>query len=130
MLPDDVLSLDIELTHPFPGLDQFTGFDVRGIVLLNGSKEWPSHGLTVPEQLQTLKSNLKKTKHFDQIAYYQDNTDCVIHTAGVLDFFNAFFTKNMSASAYGKMTRQISDHLPLWIEIDLLETALDQFIRQ
>lgn len=93
-------------------------------------KALKSHGLTVPPEIQKLKSNLKKTNHFDQIAYYKENTDCVIHSAGVLDFFSAFFTKSMSASAYGKMTRQISDHLPLWIEIDLLETALDQFIKQ
>jgi WD40 repeat protein len=47
-LPDGVISLDVRLTHPFPGLDQFTGFDVRGIAMFNGSEHWPSMGLDVP----------------------------------------------------------------------------------
>ena len=51
LLPDDVLAFDIQLTHPFPGLEQLTGFDVRGIVLFNGSEEWPGHSLTVPDAM-------------------------------------------------------------------------------
>ncbi len=46
-LPDNILSMDIVLTHPFPGLDQFTGFDVRGIVIFNGSEIWPETGVAV-----------------------------------------------------------------------------------
>lgn len=51
LMPDDVLGFDIQMIHPFPGLDRLTGFDVRGIVLFNGSEEWPGHGLTVPESM-------------------------------------------------------------------------------
>ncbi|HDS29903.1 MAG TPA: hypothetical protein ENN67_02540, partial [Firmicutes bacterium] len=29
--------VDVNFTHPFPGLDQFTGFDVRGVCIGNGS---------------------------------------------------------------------------------------------
>jgi len=47
--PDDILGVDIKVSHPFPGLDQFTGFDVRGIVIFNGSHVWPSHGLIMPD---------------------------------------------------------------------------------
>jgi len=31
------VSCDISLTHPFPGLDMYTGFDVRGILIGSGS---------------------------------------------------------------------------------------------
>ncbi|HDS30299.1 MAG TPA: hypothetical protein ENN67_04560 [Firmicutes bacterium] len=30
---------DINFTHPFPGLDQFTGFDVRGLCIGNGTQQ-------------------------------------------------------------------------------------------
>ncbi|HEX9746736.1 MAG TPA: hypothetical protein VGB30_15060 [bacterium] len=45
IIPDDQILLDVVLTHPFPGLDQFTGFDVRLIVIFNGSEDWPNFGL-------------------------------------------------------------------------------------
>ena len=30
------LTVDVGLTHPFPGLDQFTGHDVRGVFIAPG----------------------------------------------------------------------------------------------
>ncbi len=33
---EGILNVDVGLTHPFPGLDQFTGFDVLGVVLGSG----------------------------------------------------------------------------------------------
>jgi len=36
-IPANYCSVDVLLTHPFPGLDEYTGFDVRGIVLMPGS---------------------------------------------------------------------------------------------
>ncbi|HEX9744975.1 MAG TPA: hypothetical protein VGB30_06065, partial [bacterium] len=32
----DTIDVDVNLTHPFPGLDQFSGFDVRGIFIVPG----------------------------------------------------------------------------------------------
>ncbi len=43
--PDGSRSVDIQLTHPWPGLDTFTGFDVRAIVMWNGSELWTESGL-------------------------------------------------------------------------------------
>jgi hypothetical protein len=36
-LADGILDVNIQLTHPFPDLDKFTGFDVRGILIGHGS---------------------------------------------------------------------------------------------
>jgi hypothetical protein len=47
--PDGIISMDIQLAHPFVGLNQFTGFDVRGIVMFNGSEHWPETGVNVPD---------------------------------------------------------------------------------
>jgi len=40
------LEVTIELRHPYPGMDTFTGFDVRGIAIFNGTALFPSSGLT------------------------------------------------------------------------------------
>ncbi len=47
ILPDDILSFDVMLTHPFPGLNNLVGFDVRGIVILNAGELWPANNLMV-----------------------------------------------------------------------------------
>jgi hypothetical protein len=43
------LLVDVQLRHPFLGLPQFTGFDVRGTVIFPGSMEWPGNGLVTSE---------------------------------------------------------------------------------
>jgi len=42
-LPDNNLQCDFELRHPFPGLDKFTGFDVRGVLVTNGDTNFPEN---------------------------------------------------------------------------------------
>jgi len=43
--PDGTRDMDVRLSHPWPGLDTFTGFDVRAIAMWNGSETWPASGL-------------------------------------------------------------------------------------
>ncbi|HEX9745589.1 MAG TPA: PQQ-binding-like beta-propeller repeat protein [bacterium] len=40
--PDHTFFIDVEFEHPFAGLDQFTGFDVRGVPIFNGSYNFPA----------------------------------------------------------------------------------------
>ncbi len=37
--------LDIGFSHPFPGLDRYTGFDVMGVFMGNGSAFYPGNGM-------------------------------------------------------------------------------------
>ncbi len=90
-------------------------------------KALEKHGLTIPAKIQTIKTNLKQDAHYDQIAYYQENTECVIGKAGVINYYDAFFSPNMPKTEYDAMTYQLSDHLPLWAEFEIMETNLDQF---
>jgi len=39
---------DIQISHPFPGLDNFTAFDVRGIVMFDGTFTFPDSGFSFP----------------------------------------------------------------------------------
>jgi len=38
---DGTIDLTVRITHPFPGLPQYTGFDVKGIIMFNGSHAVP-----------------------------------------------------------------------------------------
>jgi thiol-disulfide isomerase/thioredoxin len=44
--PDNTRNIDITIKHPFP-IQNFTGFDVRGIVMFDGSHPFPISGLNV-----------------------------------------------------------------------------------
>jgi len=47
---DNTLLCDIEIRHPFPTLN-LSGFDVRGIMMFNGSAEFPVAGVTTSNRL-------------------------------------------------------------------------------
>ncbi len=40
-----LLDVDVRLSHPFPGVDKFTGFDVRGVVIFPETALWPENDL-------------------------------------------------------------------------------------
>lgn len=49
--PDQInktLNVQIQLIHPFPGFPQYTGFDVRAVVITNGSLYFPALDARVP----------------------------------------------------------------------------------
>ncbi len=98
-------------------------------------KALTSKGLRLPKSLAALKigSNLNKTARYDQILHYPTHSRRFTNKGGVLDF-NAgsmarlFPGKKMTKKAF---TFQMSDHLPLWVEIDTFidDARLDQIIR-
>ncbi len=40
---DGTIDMTVRLTHPFPGHPELTGFDVKGIIMFNGSHEIPDN---------------------------------------------------------------------------------------
>ncbi|MGC4042964.1 MAG: endonuclease/exonuclease/phosphatase family protein [Armatimonas sp.] len=100
----------------------------------------------VPEKIKTIPSNALRTKHYDQIAFRSVQDEVKIkgkqkESAGTFDFYNYVFESG-NASDYkdvaknlGDITKfdtwrtwQMSDHLPLWIELetDFAETYLNK----
>jgi hypothetical protein len=64
---DGRLKIDVGLEHPFPGLDRFTGFDVYGVFMHDGSAILP----------------------YDNLAYPLDGTDAVLENPdGYTRWFN------------------------------------------
>jgi len=94
------------------------------------------HGLQIPKALaaDTFGSNLEKDKRYDQILHqpiYQDN---FTNAGGVLDFYvdqahiKELFPAGLTKE---KFTFQLSDHLPLWLQIntDIEGFKLDEIVQ-
>jgi endonuclease/exonuclease/phosphatase family metal-dependent hydrolase len=95
-----------------------------------------SHGLTIADSLRgTHGSNLAQNKRYDQILHYHRYTRTFTDKGGVLDFYQNDWRPLFPAESYPEMTQDIfthelSDHLPLWVQIDTWvdDEALDQFL--
>jgi len=42
---DSTIDLTVKITHPFKGFPQYTGFDVKGIIMFNGSLEFDTYAI-------------------------------------------------------------------------------------
>ncbi|MCC7176481.1 MAG: endonuclease/exonuclease/phosphatase family protein [Bryobacterales bacterium] len=81
------------------------------------------HGLQIPKALLGVEhgSNLEKDKRYDQILHHAAYPENFTNAGGVLDFFldesriAELFPDGMTKT---KFTYQMSDHLPLWIQIN------------
>lgn len=88
-------------------------------------------GLTMPKALLgTHGSNLEKDKRYDQIAILPAYTKAEMPRGGVLDFYGKDHAPLFPGVELSKekFTYELSDHLPLWMEVDTDndEERLDQ----
>lgn len=93
------------------------------------------HGLDAPRALLGVPggSNLKRNARYDQIFFYPQQTGSVFTgNGGVVDFFAGDHKPLFPKLTPAKFTYQLSDHLPLWLEVntDTAEEELDQLIRR
>ena len=94
-------------------------------------------GLLLPKALANLDigSNLEKNKRYDQILHYPSESNVFTNKGGVLDFYISereipkLYIKNPPVKL--KFTYEMSDHLPLWIQLNVDTSAekLDQIIK-
>jgi endonuclease/exonuclease/phosphatase family metal-dependent hydrolase len=90
-------------------------------------------GFVVPNELQTIPgSNVEKNRHYDQIAYHKKlNRMTPTGRAGVFDYYQHVYRKedeSLYADERAKKpgssfkdwrTYRMSDHLPMWIEMNI-----------
>ena len=102
-----------------------------------------SSGLRIPKQLKQLQagdtviggSNLGKDSRYDQILHRPTVPENFCNNGGVLDFFidDAHIEELFPGKNYtrNKFTYQLSDHLPVWIQIkvDIDEFRLEQLMK-
>ena len=93
------------------------------------------YGLSAPKSILSLKhgSNLRKNKRYDQILHHPTITGSVFSKyGGVVDFYKGDhkrFKPYRHLSKYG-FTYELSDHLPLWVQLnlDVEDKQLDQLM--
>jgi len=92
-----------------------------------------STGLTIPKALlkDEFGSNLARDKRYDQIMHFARYADDFTLAGGVVDFFASDHKPLFPDLTKEKFTYQMSDHLPLWVQIrtDIDGFILDQLIQ-
>jgi endonuclease/exonuclease/phosphatase family metal-dependent hydrolase len=93
-----------------------------------------STGLQAPAALleKDQGSDLVQGKVYDQILHLPQYTNCFTNKGGVLDFYCKDHKPLFPKLSKEEFTFQISDHLPLWIQVqvDTLDEKIDQIINQ
>ena len=92
------------------------------------------HGLEAPKALLGVPggSNLKRNARYDQILFYPQHTGSVFTgIGGVVDFYDGDHKPLFPGLTREKFTYQMSDHLPLWMQVktETTDEELDQIIR-
>ena len=84
------------------------------------------HGLQIPKALTGLSfgSNLAKDKRYDQILHHPIYPENFTNAGGIVDFLDTGVAPLFSGLSKEEFTFQMSDHLPLWIQI---RTDIDGF---
>lgn len=92
-----------------------------------------STGLQLPTALlrDEFGSNLERNKRYDQILHLPQYPETFANKGGVLDFYAGDHTPLFPTLTKDKFTYQMSDHLPLWIQVKANNEArhLDQIIQ-
>lgn len=93
-----------------------------------------STGLQIPRALlkDEFGSNLARNKRYDQILHFARYGDDFTLAGGVLDFYASDHKPLFPALTKTEFTYQLSDHLPLWVQIctDIDGAILDQIIQR
>ena len=96
------------------------------------TKKFNGKGLQAPEALMKTDhgSDLEKNKTYDQILHMPEFTNCFTDLGGVLDFYCGDHKPLFPNLDKQKFTFQVSDHLPLWIQlkVDTLDEKIDQIL--
>lgn len=92
-----------------------------------------SKGLMIPEALskKSFGTNLEKDKRYDQILHLPIYKNKFTNNGGVVDFYSGNIKPLFTDLDKSKFTYQMSDHLPLWIQIntDIDGELLNQIIK-
>jgi Endonuclease/Exonuclease/phosphatase family len=93
-----------------------------------------STGLQIPKALakDEFGSNLARDKRYDQILHLSRFPETFTNAGGVVDFYASDHKPLFPALTKEEFTYQMSDHLPLWIQIntDIDGSVLDQLIQR
>lgn len=93
-----------------------------------------AHGLEIPRALaeDEFGTNLARNKRYDQILHMPRFSESFTNAGGVVDFYASDHKPLFPDLTKTEFTYQMSDHLPLWIQIntDIDGMVLDQLIQR
>ncbi len=93
-----------------------------------------STGLAIPTALIAgdFGTNLARNKRYDQILHFARYPENFTNAGGVVDFYASDHTPLFPGLTKTEFTYQMSDHLPLWVQIntDIDTFVLDQIIQR
>ena len=58
---DSTIDMTVQIKHPFPDLPEYTAFDVKGIIMFNGSYEYPHHNYKIPMPIPFYRISWRET---------------------------------------------------------------------
>ncbi|HDS31064.1 MAG TPA: hypothetical protein ENN67_08485 [Firmicutes bacterium] len=101
------ISVDIQLTHPFPGMMQFRGYDVRGIFMGDGSSVLDSGGVICPTigSDQYLLNSDGYTRWFNKSEFTTGGMPLLSYTPGI--FTSAGFNGTATLNGYKYFTNSL-----------------------
>ena len=79
-----------------------------------------SKGLELPRALRAgdFGSNLQRNKRYDQILHLPHYNESFMNKGGILDFYTGGTATLFPGMSKDDFTYQMSDHLPLWVQIN------------
>jgi len=93
-----------------------------------------AHGLQIPKALAAdeFGTNLARNKRYDQILHMPRFAENFTNAGGVVDFYASDHKPLFPDLTKTEFTYQMSDHLPLWIQIntDIDGMELEQLIQR
>jgi len=93
-----------------------------------------AHGLEIPKALaeDAFGTNLARDKRYDQILHMPRFSESFTNAGGVVDFYASDHKPLFPNLTKTEFTYEMSDHLPLWIQIntDIDGMILDQLIQR
>lgn len=94
-------------------------------------KALTKHSLQAPRGMIGQGTNLKEDKSYDQIVHSPTREGRFTDKGGVIRFYDESHEEVFAGLSLHEFTHQLSDHLPLWIEVDtwIEGEQLDAIIR-
>lgn len=116
-------------------------FDLVGLVELNENLQdlqrilpilGPYWDVVYSDAIREPSTNLARDKRYDQILHFARFDESFTDKGGVLDFYKGDHKPLFPDLTKDQFTYQMSDHLPLWIQIntDIDGAQLDQLIQR
>jgi hypothetical protein len=114
-IPSGLIAVDVSLFHPFPGLSQYAGFDVRGIFMSGGgldSKHYPNLSWASDDEARLLNADgWTRFWNFSEFTSYETIFG---YTQGAL--VTSGFTPTATLNPYKYFSDELNAESPLEID--------------